>query len=219
MLTNISKKIFITGTDTEVGKTYVSTKLLEYLNSQGLNTLGIKPVASGAMSVNNKIINEDALSLIESSSVKLNYDHINPFVFREPIAPHIAAQDIGVDLSVENIINELATALNKDGVDYWVIEGAGGFLVPLNSNETMADLVKALNFEVILVVGIKLGCINHALLTYNAISQSGLKCCGWIANIIDQNSLYIDENIATIRDFIDTPLIGIVEHKGELIIK
>lgn len=193
------KKIFIAGTDTEIGKTYVSKQLLLAYNQQGYSTIGLKPVASGCKRINNQLYNEDTLALQEAASIKLSHDEITPFAFEPAIAPHIAAQEAGNQLSVNNITNALSQTINKTNADICIIEGCGGWYTPLNSKESMADVVTALDLPVILVVGIRLGCINHALLTEQAILKDGANLMGWIANPIDPHMLVAEENIVFFR--------------------
>lgn len=190
-------KLFITGTDTNVGKTYVSTLLLNEARHAGLQTLGIKPVASGG--------NEDVIALQQASSIKLPSEKINPFLFKSPIAPHLAAKEEKKNLSVREISNGIQQALNHPS-DLCVIEGAGGWYVPLNETETMADLVKALQIPVILVVSIKLGCINHSLLTQRAMQSDGVSVVGWIANCFE-DTLCRDGIIATLESKLEFPLL------------
>lgn len=199
------RKIFITGTDTNIGKTYVTVKLLQKFNRVGLKTIGLKPLATG--SVNG--LNADALSLIDSSSVKLNYTLINPFSFSLAASPNIASSN----LSAEAIYNKLQIALEKK-IDIALIEGIGGWLCPINNNETMADVIKKIiDVEIILVVGIRLGCLNHALLTYKTIKDSGLNIIGWIANIIDPDMQAYSENIATLKKMIIEPCLEVFEYE------
>jgi len=191
------RRIFITGTDTNIGKTFVSIKLLQKFNQQNFRTIGIKPVATGSIAG----YNQDALLLQKYSSMKLDYKLINPFSFTPAVSPNIAS----LDLTVDKIWTALQKTLNISA-DVYLIEGVGGWLAPLNSQETMADLVKKIKaIEVILVVGIRLGCLNHALLTYNAIKEAKLTIAGWIANIIDPEMESLNENIATLKQYITEP--------------
>lgn len=198
--------IFITGTDTGVGKTYISTRLLKHYNEQGLKTIGLKPVASGCELLNGKLYNDDALALQQAASIKLDYDWVNPFAFEPPIAPHIAAMQENKSITIASLSEKLAPALNTPA-DVRIIEGAGGWLLPLNERETMADFVAQENFAVILVVGMRLGCLNHALLTAHAMQAANINCLGWIANCIDPNMPYLQENIATLKQRLAIPCI------------
>lgn len=198
--------IFITGTDTGVGKTYISTRLLNHYNEQGLKTIGLKPVATGCDLLNGKLYNDDALALQQAASIKLDYDWVNPFAFEPPIAPHIAAMQENKSITIASLSEKLMHALNTPA-DIRIIEGAGGWLLPLNERETMADFVAQENFAVILVVGMRLGCLNHALLTAHAIHTAKVNCIGWIANCIDPNMPHLQENIATLKQRLTIPCI------------
>jgi len=203
------KRIFIAGTDTGVGKTYISCGLLQALNQKGLKTIGIKPVASGCEEIENQLKNEDALFLQKNSTIKLAYDQINPFAFKLPIAPHIGAMLQGISLNVKMIADSCKQALDTSA-DVFIIEGAGGFIVPLNETESLADLVVELQAEVILVVAIRLGCLNHALLSVEAIKNKGCKLIGWVANCQDSSMPYYQENIDTLKNRISAPLLGTI---------
>ena len=192
----MKKAFFITGTDTGVGKTYVACKLIQDYVAQGYKVIGMKPVAAGCEFVDGEWVNEDVLRLIQASNVKAPRELVNPYSFKAPIAPHIAAEQAGVEIKIEVIqqaFNQLASM-----ADIVIVEGAGGFLVPLNHRQSMADLAAALDIPVILVVGMKLGCINHALLTMEAIKARQLDLHGWIANQIEPGMAVYDENIAAI---------------------
>ena len=206
-------KLFITGTDTNIGKTYISIGLLNGLNKHGYVTLGLKPIASGCDLIKGKLYNGDALELQKASSFKLKYDQINSFRFKDPIAPHIAAKRHGVELTKEAVIQKLnETFLKLADID--LIEGAGGWAVPLNDNELMADMVLSIGAKVILVIGIKLGCLNHAILTAEFIKNSGVDLVGWIANIINPDMIELDENIMALKQWIKSPCLGIVPFNG-----
>ena len=171
---------FITGTDTGVGKTLTSCVFLHALAQQGLRVAGYKPVASGCEQTAEGLRNEDALALIAHSNVPLDYASVNPYALAEPIAPHWAARLAGKDIDLPFSLHQ-AQALG-DRVDRLIVEGAGGFLVPLNERESFADLAEALQLPVILVVGLRLGAINHALLTAEAVLRRGLTLAGWVGN-------------------------------------
>lgn len=201
------KKIyFITGTDTGIGKTYVTTQLLQQFNQQGLKTVGLKPVASGGIITASGLQNEDAIALQQHASIKLPYEIVNPILFQEPIAPHIAAKQENRSLNVELILKACEPGLTTHA-DIILIEGVGGWLTPLNEQETMADFVKALNIPVILVSGIRLGCLNHTLLTYHHIQQSGVICESWVANCLDSNMLAQKANIDFLKSALPVPLL------------
>jgi dethiobiotin synthetase len=192
----MKQAFFITGTDTGVGKTYVACKLIQQFISQGYKVIGMKPVAAGGELVDGKWLNEDVLKLEEASNVKAPRELVNPYSFKEAIAPHIAAENAGAEIKID-VIKQAFDALTKLA-DIVIVEGAGGFLVPINNTESMADLAATLNIPVILVVGMKLGCINHSLLTVEAIKARKLNFHGWVANKIEPDMAFCDENIATI---------------------
>ncbi len=199
-------KIFITGTDTEVGKTFFSCALIRALQNASIDVMAFKPVAAGAEFIDGQFKNDDALALIDALDVEVDYQQLNPIVLEKPIAPHIAAAENGVDLSVQNLQKLIPLADFEQQV--LVVEGAGGWLVPLNSKETLADYAIAENLSVILVVGLKLGCINHALLTKRAIESAGLNLAGWVANHIDPAMLEQRQNIEFLSRALDCPLIA-----------
>ncbi len=197
---------FITGTDTDVGKTYIASTLVKHFCQQGLQAVGMKPVAAGAELVNGRLLNSDVIELIKASNVDADLALINPYVFAPAIAPHIAAEQAAIKVSLDNIQQSFDALQAK--ADVVVVEGAGGFRVPINRQETMADLAVKLNLPVILVVGVRLGCINHALMTAGSIRATGLNLVGWVANRIDQNMPAIEENIATLKAMIKAPCIA-----------
>ncbi len=197
---------FITGTDTDVGKTYIASALIKHFCKQGLLTVGMKPVAAGAELVNGRLLNSDVTELIKAGNVDADLALINPYVFAPAIAPHIAAGQAGVSVSLDNI--QQAFDVLKAKADVVVVEGAGGFRVPINRQETMADLAVKLNLPIILVVGVRLGCINHALMTAGSIRAAGLNLVGWVANRIDPNMPAIEENIATLKAMLKAPCIA-----------
>ncbi len=210
----MSQSYFITGTDTNVGKTWATIALMRYFKKHGKIVKGMKPVAAGCELVasNNAgaatWCNEDALLIQTNASVHVPYDLINPYAYELPVSPHIA----GVNNPVEfGKIIQCYDAL-KPSADVVIIEGAGGWYAPLNAHQDISDLAKALDLPVILVVGVKLGCINHSKLTYQAIQQSGLSCAGWIAVCVDGDMLNMDENIQTIKALISAPLLGVLPH-------
>ncbi|MGB0445087.1 MAG: dethiobiotin synthase [Porticoccaceae bacterium] len=208
------KVLFITGTDTDIGKTLIATGLLEAANKQGKRTAAIKPVAAGCSDTGEGPQNEDALMLQAAASTELSYQQVNPVALDEPMAPHIAAKEQGKQLSA-NRLTGFCRGITLLPVDLVVIEGAGGWRVPLNNRESMAEIPKQLNAEVVLVVGLKLGCINHALLTAQAIRSDGLKIAGWVANTIDEDMLRLDENIDTLKQLIDEPCLGVIPRLAE----
>ncbi|HSC75576.1 MAG TPA: dethiobiotin synthase [Pseudomonadales bacterium] len=201
--------VFIAGTDTGVGKTHIACQLLRAAQQQGLRTLGLKPLAAGAEKIDDEWRNEDAVLLQQVATAKLPYTNINPFCFALPVAPHLAAKKTGTSLSAKTIAQHVRNVLDETDFDYAVIEGAGGWRVPLNETETFADVVKLLQVPVILVVGMKLGCINHALLTAEAIKTDGVTLQGWIANDLGNSMSLLEENIATLENLLPAPRIRI----------
>jgi len=197
---------FITGTDTDVGKTYIASALIKHFCKQGLLSVGMKPVAAGAKLVNGRLLNSDVTELIKAGNVDADLALINPYVFSPAIAPHIAAEQAGVSVSLDNI--QQAFDVLQAKADVVVVEGAGGFRVPINHEQTMADLVVKLNLPVIMVVGVRLGCINHALMTAGSIRAVGLNLVGWVANRIDPNMPAIEENILTLKAMLKAPCVA-----------
>jgi dethiobiotin synthetase len=206
--------LFVTGTDTEIGKTLVSAALLRGFARAGLRAAAMKPIAAGAFEVDGVWHNEDADQLDAASSVLLPPTLRTPYLLKAPAAPHIVAALENVTLDIDRIVDCHAQALEL--ADIVVVEGVGGFRVPLTDTHDTADLALALNLPVVLVVGMRLGCISHALLTAEAIAARGLHLAGWVANRVDPDMSFADENIAAIRDRLkrqhDTPLLGIVPH-------
>jgi dethiobiotin synthetase len=206
--------LFVTGTDTEIGKTLVSAALLRGFAREGLRAAAMKPIAAGASLVDGVLHNEDADQLDAAANVLLPPEIRTPFMLREPAAPHIAAALENVMLDMTRIVDAHNAALQM--ADVVVVEGVGGFRVPLTDAHDTADLAFALNLPVVLVVGMRLGCISHALLTAEAIAARGLPIAGWVANRVDPEMLFPDENIAALRDRLDrqygAPLLGIVPH-------
>lgn len=195
------RKLFITGTDTDSGKTFISSLILRALSGEQILTSAFKPLASGSYSdlaAQNALRNPDALILQRYSGLKLSYDLVNPFCFEPAIAPHVAAQKKGLTLSNKNIGEAFARfSKASEQADILLTEGAGGWLLPVNESELLSDWVKSENFGVIIVVALKLGCINHALLTASAIQHAGLKVVGWVANrpqpqVMDEEAATLD---------------------------
>jgi dethiobiotin synthetase len=215
----MTQAYFVTGTDTGVGKTYVACQLLRHYAAQGLKVVGMKPVAAGREFVHGAWVNDDVQKLIAASNVVAPLELINPYCFDEAIAPHIAAQKAGVEMKIEVIFN--AYRKLSQLADVVIVEGAGGFLVPLNDKETLADLVATLGIPVIVVVGIKLGCINHALLTAEAVTARGFHFYGWVANQLDPNMSVANENIATLIERLQAaPMLalGLGQAKNQIVV-
>jgi dethiobiotin synthetase len=207
--------LFITGTDTDVGKTVVACGLLAAANQQGLRTAAIKPVAAGCEVTEQGMTNSDALQLQAAASHKLSYQQINPIALVPAIAPHIAAAEAGVRMSASRLVG-YCRGVSLMPVDLVVIEGAGGWRVPINSRETLADVARELECSVVVVVGMRLGWLNHALLTMEAIRRDGLQIAGWVANILDTDMPRLQENIDTLKQCINEPCLGTVPRLDDL---
>ena len=200
--------IFITGTDTGVGKTLVSTGLLHALAKHHARVVGMKPVAAGTELINGVQANDDVLALRAAATCAVPPELDNPVLLPDPMSPHIAAERAGVQIDIAHLVachRRLATL-----ADAVVVEGAGGFLVPLSESETGADLAQALGLPVVLVVGLRLGCLNHALLTAEAIRARGLTLAGWVANHVDPAMLAQESNIAFLQQALQVPLLATI---------
>ncbi len=199
--------IFVTGTDTGVGKTRAACALMRGFAARGLRVAGMKPVAAGGLvATPDGMLNEDVVALRAAATVDAPLDEVNPYCFAEPIAPHIAAARAGIAIDLDVLRARFdALATRSDVV---VVEGAGGFLVPLDDHRDFGDLAQLLALPVVLVVGVKLGCINHALLTQAAIRGRGLVLAGWIANRIDPAMDSFDDNVESLRARLDAPLLA-----------
>jgi dethiobiotin synthetase len=203
------KRYFITGTDTDCGKTYVTCQLIDYFKNRGRRVIAVKPVASGCVEQNGQLISEDAEHLQRhngSDSIQ-----ICPWRFKPPISPHLAAEEVDERLSVQAITDFCFDEVFSD-FEYQLIEGAGGLMAPLNENETWIDFLLLSHVPVILVVGMRLGCLNHALLTELALNTHKINCVGWIANCIDKDMLALSENIKTLSEKMKWPLLGRVDN-------
>lgn len=209
----MNRGVFVTGTDTGVGKTWVSVVLMGLLKNSGLKVAGMKPVASGCYFTDGKLINDDAELLRHHASLRFPYDWVNPYPFKAPIAPHIAANKANVVISLDQIVSSFNQLQQQS--DFIVVEGIGGWQVPLNSKHTVADMALVLDLPVILVVGLKMGCLNHAILTYNTMVRSGFHRIGWIANQIDASFEAIIENIDTLEAKLDRSPLAILPHLAE----
>ncbi|EXJ15064.1 dethiobiotin synthase [Imhoffiella purpurea] len=200
--------IFITGTDTDCGKTEISLGLMASLQSRGASVLGMKPVASGCEPGPDGLRNGDALRLLAQGSTAAPYGILNPFAFRPPVAPHLAAAETGVQISPTTIRTAYRTL--RQEADLVVVEGVGGWRVPLGSDFFVSDIPILLDLPVVLVVGLKLGCINHALLTVESIRASGARLAGWVANQVEPGMLVREANLATLAALIEAPCLGVV---------
>lgn len=206
----MSRGVFVSGTDTGIGKTHASVALLASLRERGLRAAGMKPVASGCRRTPDGLRNEDADALLAASRPTPAYADCNPYAFEPPIAPHIAAREAGDEVRLEPIGQAYARLARA--ADRVVVEGVGGWMAPLSDTLMQADLARALELPVILVVGLRLGCLNHALLSARAIRADGCTLLGWIANRIDPSMSHAEENLAALRARMDAPLFGVLEH-------
>ncbi|PHQ82539.1 MAG: dethiobiotin synthase [Coxiella sp. (in: Bacteria)] len=193
--------LFVSGTDTDCGKTYCTVNLLNSLRAQGKSVLGLKPIASGCTQTTGGLRNDDALLLQEASSFTLPYEHINPFAFREPIAPHIAAANGDQHITVQGVIDALQPAL-QTSCDTILIEGAGGLMAPLNQTECIIDLIDALHVPLIFIIGLKLGCLNQSLLSFHMLNYYQIEVKQVIINPIDPNMSHATQNIEYLNDAI-----------------
>jgi len=207
------KGLFVTGTDTGVGKTLISCALLRAYAAAGNSTVGMKPVAAGCESGRDGLRCEDVESLRQASSVQAPLDLVNPYAFAPPVAPHIAAAEVGVTIELARI--RRAYLALTDLADKVVVEGVGGFRVPLDEHSDTADLAQLLGLPVVLVVGMRLGCLSHALLTVEAIAARGLPLAGWVANRVDAEMASFDANLAALQQRIVAPLLGVVAYESQ----
>ena len=195
---------FVTGTDTGIGKTIVSCALLSAYSARGNAVIGMKPVVTG------RVCGEwvDVKAIVAASSIAAPREWVNPYAFIPPISPHLAAKQAGMEIDIE-IIRQAYCNLQKIS-DVVVVEGVGGIMAPLNDRNDVADMAYALDLPVILVVGMRLGCLNHALITAKIIQASGLKLAGWVANQIDPQMNSFDENLHTLKERLNCPLLGVL---------
>lgn len=207
------RRYFITGTDTGVGKTLVTAALLLAARAAGLRAVGLKPVAAGCARVDGRLVNDDALLLQRCAGPQLDYAQVNPVALEPALAPHIAATRAGLGLRASVLAASVA-CIADGGHDVVLVEGAGGWLVPLNHRETMADLATALGYPVILVVAMRLGCLNHALLTADAIRAAGLRLAGWVANTNGPAMEALDDNLRTLEERLPALRLGTVPWLG-----
>ena len=201
---------FVTGTDTDAGKTYVSALLLQGYTALGITALGAKPLAAGAeQAADGSLQNSDALLLQQHSGIALPYAQINPICYQAPVAPHLAAVNEQRHLD-ERLLNHALQTWQSLNVQQLLIEGAGGWLLPINAQRYLADWVAGHNLPVLLVVGMKLGCLNHAMLTVREIERSGCKLIGWVANCMDAEMPALQDNIHSLSARIPAPCLGVV---------
>tara|TARA_R110002074_G_scaffold145034_1_gene293160 strand:- start:32868 stop:33566 length:699 start_codon:yes stop_codon:yes gene_type:complete len=209
----MANSFFITGTDTNVGKTYLAAGLIKAYRQRGFRVSGFKPVASGAERLNGHLANQDALSLMAEASVSLPYEAVNPYCFEPAIAPHIAAKQAKVNIDMALIKSSYERHLARSEVV--IVEGAGGWKVPLGKNLGFDDVAHSLNIPIILVVGVKLGCINHALLSEEAIINKGCRLAGWVGNNIDPDFNELDENMKSLKEGMTSPCLGLLKYQED----
>ncbi|TDK61926.1 dethiobiotin synthase [Sapientia aquatica] len=215
-MSQTKKAFFVAGTDTEIGKTLVSSALVHSFAQQGLIAVGMKPVAAGALLDDGMWVNEDVMSLKASSNLAASSERdrlINPYLFKLPAAPHIAAQQEGRQIALSVIVDCYQQLASQ--VEAIIVEGVGGFNVPFNATEDSAQMAQRLNLPVILVVGMRLGCINHALLTAEAIAARGLNLAGWVANSAQHEMAYLQENLSALQERIKAPLLGCIPNLAQ----
>jgi len=204
----------VTGTDTGVGKTLVAAGLLVAASGRGMRSVGIKPVAAGCASVTTAagtvLVSEDALALQTAASIAVDYAMVNPVALEQPIAPHIAAARSGVRIRAAELAQHCRRVTMDNAAQFLIVEGAGGWFVPLNESETMVDFCVELGLPVIIVVGMRLGCLNHALLTVQAVRAAGLSVAGWVANCAEPEMAAFEDNLQSLRNFLSAPLLGVV---------
>lgn len=208
----MKKGFFVTGTDTDVGKTWVTLALMHFFKMRGDKVAGMKPIAAGCEWQDGQLKNEDALLIQKNASMVLGYELINPYAYEMPVSPHLAGIHHPVKLDV--ILNRFEQI--KEQADVILVEGAGGWLAPINDQQNIADLSEAIDLPVIVVVAIRLGCINHAMLTIQAIQSANIECAGWIAVCIDPKMLMQLENINTLEKNISAPLLGVLPFMDQL---
>lgn len=199
-------KIFITATDTDSGKTFVATALVKALTNTANKVAVYKPISAGCNIINNELVNNDALLLKQVANCEQSITSINPIAFEEPIAPHIAANKANMVISVDDILLNYTDVINL-AADYTITEGAGGWRLPLGEGKFLSEFVKQSEQQVILVVNMKLGCLNHAVLTYQSIIADGLECIGWVANCFEGMN-YLEENIIELSSLLNAPMIA-----------
>lgn len=208
----MTRGFFVTGTDTGVGKTLISAALVHGFAQRGLAAAGMKPVAAGCRTEQDVLLSDDVVMLRAASNVPLPLNVLNPYAFEPPLAPHIAAQQTGRRIELATIYEAFLQA--GAATDVLVVEGVGGFCVPVNETQSMADLAVMLGLPVVLVVGMRLGCLNHAWLSVEAILARRLNLAGWVANCIDPNMMALDENLAALEPHIPAPCVGKVPFQG-----
>lgn len=210
----MNKAFFITGTDTHIGKTEITCGLIQFFKKKGYITFGMKPVAAGTEVIDGKKINSDVHKFLSINTIKKPIETINPYIFDQAIAPHIASSISNQKVLFSKIHENYL--LLKNECEYLFIEGAGGYKVPLGNDKSIDDLISYLSIPIILVVGIRLGCINHTMLTVDSIKNNHHNLYGWVANCIDPNMIEVDENIKYLVEHIDAPFMGKVPFQKEV---
>ena len=210
----MNNSFFITGTDTHIGKTEITCALIEFFKRKGYLSMGMKPVAAGTEVIDNQLINSDVHKVLSIDSIRKSDEIINPYCFDQPIAPHLASNSTGNEILFSKI-KESFFLLQKE-CEYLFIEGAGGYKVPLTKNKSIPDLINNLNIPIILVVGIRLGCINHTMLTVESIKNNNHNLIGWVANCIDPSMNEVDGNIKYLVDNIEAPFMGKIPFQKEI---
>ena len=209
----MASTFFVTGTDTGVGKTWVSCALIHAFKARGLSVAGMKPVASGGELTPQGWRNEDALALQRAANVTADYHIVNPYCFQPPVAPHLAARQAGV--SIQLSVLQQAYRQLTGRADIVVVEGAGGWRVPLEPSGYLSDFPEAQGMQIVLVVGLRLGCLNHAVLTAEAIRSGPCKLVGWIGNSIDPAFALLTENLQTLTERLPVPCLGVLPHAAQ----
>lgn len=207
-----ARGLFVTGTDTGVGKTLIACALVRALTAAGLRVAVMKPVASGAERTPQGLRNADALALAACANVPLHYEEVNPFCYEPAISPHIAAEEAGIPIDIGKILHVYRAIATR--ADWVVVEGAGGWLAPLSTRESMADLARVLALPVLLVVGLRLGCLNQAQLTHRAILADGVAFAGWVASALDATLERSAENLATLEQRLGEAALAVVPHRA-----
>ena len=210
----MNNSFFITGTDTHIGKTEITCALIGFFKKKGYIAMGMKPVAAGTEIIDNQLINSDVYKFLSINSISKSLKIINPYSFDQAIAPHIASISTSNEILFSKIKENFL--LLKNECEYLFVEGAGGYNVPLTNNKSTPDLVSYLNIPIILVVGIRLGCINHTMLTVEAIKNNNHNLSGWVANCIDSSMKEVDENIKYLVDNIEAPFMGNIPFQREM---
>ena len=213
MISRLPRALFVTGTDTDCGKTLVASAVIHAYRNLGFSVLGMKPVASGSTMRDGHLVNDDVVSLINAANVSGPPEIVNPYIFEPAISPHFAARQSGIEISKEKILEAFNAC--QALADIVIVEGAGGWRVPLGEQLDIAGLASALDIPILIVSGLRLGCINHTILTCNDIRATGCKTIGWVANLIDKNYDLVAPTIATIQAAVEIPLVANIPWKTE----